>query len=102
MSSVFGQIFLLQPLPVGADNRSTPVYWANDLFLRRAISLAAVMAESGRTPDPRTCRHGHPRSSLSAARRACQTFGQARLANLFGSAAPAPARAALHLAHSPN
>ena len=28
------------------------------------------------------------------------SFGQARLANLFGSAAPASARAALHLAHS--
>src|SRR5471032_3268565 len=102
MNSVFGRIFLLQPLPVEAGSRFTPVYWANDLFLRRAISLAAVMAESGRTPDPRTCRHGHPRPSLQAARRACQTSGQARLANLFGPAAPAPACAALYLAHSSN
>src|SRR5476651_316496 len=102
MGPIFQQFFLCRPLPVEVDGRSAPVSWANDLFLRRTISLAAVVAESGRTPDPRTCRHGHPRSSLSAARRACQTSGQARLANLFGSAAPAPARAALHLAHSPN
>jgi len=38
---------LFQPLPIGANGRPAPVYWANDLFLRRAISLAADMAESG-------------------------------------------------------
>src|SRR6202041_2945476 len=77
-----------------------PVYWANDLFLRRAISLAAVMAESGRTSYPRNCRHGHSRPPLSAALRAVYSPGQARLANLLGAAAPASARASLHLAHS--
>ena len=85
---------------MGSDRRSAPVYWANDLFLRRAISLAADMAESGRTPDPRTCRHGHSRPPLSAARRTLSTSGQTRLADLFDPAAPASARAALHLAHS--
>ena len=39
--------------------RCLAVYWANDLFLRRALSLAADMAESGRLPAPRICRHGH-------------------------------------------
>ena len=57
------------------------------------------MAESGRTPAPRTCRHGHSRPPLSAARRTRDSSGQARLANLFDQAAPAPPRAALHLAH---
>ncbi len=58
------------------------------------------MAESGRTSAPRTCRYGHSRPPLSAACRTFDSFGQARLANLFDSAAPASARAALHLAHS--
>jgi hypothetical protein len=39
--------FWFQPLPVEADWPAAPVYWANDLFLRGAISLAADMAESG-------------------------------------------------------
>ena len=94
------QNFWFQAHPVEAGPRPAPVYWANDLFLRRAISLAADMAESGRTPAPRTDRHGHSRAPLSAARRTFSTPGQARLANLFDQAAPAPARAALHLAHS--
>ena len=92
--------FLFQPHPVEAISRAAPVYWANDLFLRRAISLAADMAKSGRTPAPRTCRHGHSRAPLSAARRTFDSFRQARLANLLDSAAPASPRAALHLAHS--
>ena len=58
------------------------------------------MAESGRTPAPRTVRHGHSRAPLSAARRTRDSSGQARLANLCDSAAPASPRAALHLAHS--
>ena len=94
------KFFLPAPSCRAADRRSAPVYWANDLFLRRAISLAADMAESGRTPDPRNRRHGHSRPPLSAALRAVASSGQARLANLLGPAAPAPARAALHLAHS--
>ena len=63
------QNFWFQPHPVEVRDGPAPVYWANDLFLRRAISLAADMAESGRTPAPRTCRHGHSRAPLSAARR---------------------------------
>ena len=60
----------LVPAPAGRGLRTpAPVYWANDLFLRRAISLAADMAKSGRTPAPRTFRHGHSRAPLSAARR---------------------------------
>ena len=58
------------------------------------------MAESGRTPTPRTPRHGYSRPPLSAARRTRDSFGQARLASLCDPAAPAPPRAALHLAHS--
>ena len=58
------------------------------------------MAESGRTSDPRNCRHGHSRPPLSAALRTFSSSGQARLANLLGPAAPASARASLHLAHS--
>ena len=76
------KIFVPAPSCRGCDERSAPVYWANDLFLRRAISLAADMAESGRTPDPRTGRHGHSRPPLSAARRTLSSPGQARLANL--------------------
>ena len=58
------------------------------------------MAESGRTPAPRTFRHGYSRAPLSAACRTRDSFGQARLAILCDPAAPAPPRAALHLAHS--
>ena len=58
------------------------------------------MAKSGRTPAPRNCRHGHSRAPLSAARRTFASSGQAWLANLFGPAAPASPRAAIHLAHS--
>ena len=92
--------FWFQPLPVGVLDRSAPVYWANDLFLRRAISLAADMAESGRTPAPRTFRHGYSRAPLSAACRTLDCFGQTRLANLCDQIAPASACAPLHLAHS--
>ena len=47
-----GEKSRFQPQSVGSPGRQTPVYWANDLFLRRALSLAAVMAESGRSPAP--------------------------------------------------
>src|SRR5207248_1682355 len=77
-----------------------PVYWANDLFLRRAISVAADMAASGRTPAPRTLRHGHPRAPLSAARRTRDSCRQARLPIFCDPATPAPPRAALYPAHS--
>src|SRR6202142_769369 len=95
-----GRKFLFQALPIGPVNRSAPVYWANDLFLRRAISLAADMAESRRTPDPRNRRHGHARPPLSAALRTFSIAGQARLANLLGLAGPASGRAPVHPLHS--
>src|SRR5271154_2093056 len=101
MGALFSPIFLFLTLPIGSAGASTPVYWANDLFLRRAISMAADMAESGRTLAPRISRHGHSRAPLSAALRTFSAFGQARIANLFGPASSAPARAALHLAHPP-
>src|SRR5487761_2586458 len=85
---------------MGSVGGPAPVYWANDLVLRRAISLAADMAESGRTPDPRNRSHGHSRPPLSAALRTFSPSGPARLTNLFGSAAPPSARAPLHLAHT--
>src|SRR5580704_9721083 len=77
--------------------RFAPVYWANDLFLRRALYLAADMAESGRTATPRNDRHGYPRAPVSAPRRTFDSFGQAWLASFRGSAAKAPACAPLHL-----
>ena len=70
MGSVPSKIFCSRPILWGSEPRPAPVYWANDLFLRRAISLAADMAESGRTPAPRTVRYGHTRAPLSAA---CRT-----------------------------
>src|SRR4051812_31004741 len=103
VSSDSAQNFWFQPLPVGAEYSPPPVYWANDLFLRRTISMAtrvaAVMAESGRTPAPRTVRHGYSRPPLSAARRTLDSRGHPRLAILLDQAAAAPPRAALHLAH---
>src|SRR6202171_5942021 len=64
--------------------------------------MAAVMAESGRTPAPRTVRHGYSRAPLSAAWRPLDSRGQTRLPILRDPAAPASPRAALHLAHSSN
>ena len=93
------EIIVPTPSCRGDPARPAPVYWANDLFLRRPISLAADMAESGRTSSPRTDRHGHSRPPLSAASRTSDSSGQARFANLFDSAAPASACPALHLAH---
>src|SRR3954451_9707578 len=98
--AVSGGFFLLEAHPVGPNDVPTPVYWANDLFFRRAISMASDMAESGRTPDPRTSRHGHSRPPLSAALRTVDSSRQARLANLLGSTAPASPRAAIYVAHS--
>src|ERR1700761_7827219 len=83
---------------MGSAGGLPPVYWANDLFLRRAISLAAVMAESGRTLAPRNNRHGHTRAPLSAGLRTFSPFDQTRLPDLLGPAASAPARAPLHVA----
>src|SRR5438105_8303588 len=92
--------FCCTPFLWGRPGGEPPVYWANDLFLRRAISLAADVAESGRTPDPRTNRYGHSRPSLSAALRTFDSPGQARLANLLGSAAAASPRPSLHAPNS--
>src|SRR5215469_7160290 len=94
-----GRKFRPKAHSVGPDSRRAPVYWANDLFLRRAISMAADMAESGRTAPPRTYRHGHSRAPVSAPRRTLDSSGQAWLASLCGPAETASARAALHLAH---
>src|SRR5438105_13850934 len=94
--------FCCTPFLWGRPGGEPPVYWANDLFLRRAISLAADVADSGRTAPPRTSRHGYPRASLPAARRTLDSRGQARLAILLRQAPAAPARAPLHLAHPPD
>src|SRR5882757_8104722 len=56
------------------------------------------MAKSGRTPAPRTLRHGYSRAPLSAACRTVDSFGPTRLPILHHQAAPAPARAPLHAA----
>src|SRR3954447_16283244 len=58
------------------------------------------MAESGRTPAPRTFRHGYSCAPLSAARRTRDSRRQTRLAILRNPAAAAPPRAAVHLAYS--
>src|SRR6266849_1280186 len=96
------QKFLARPHPVGSAGHLTPVYWANDLFLRGAIYLAADMAESGRTATPRNDRNGHPRAPLSAPCRTVDSFGQTWLASVRDPIAPAPARAPLHLANPSN
>src|SRR5215472_3739762 len=76
-----------------------PVYWANDLFLRRAISVATDMAESGGTALPRIHRHGYSRAPLSAASRTVDSCHQARLPVFRDKTSPAPARAPLHAPH---
>src|SRR5579872_1057115 len=92
---------LFLPHSVGSEGAPPPVYCAHDLFLRRAISLAADMAESGRPLTPRNSGHGHSRAPLSAALCTISPADQARLANLFGAAAPASARAPVRAAHPP-
>ena len=69
-------------------------------FCAERFHWRRIWQNPGELLTPRTCRHGHSRPPLSAARRTLSTSGQARLANLFDPAAPAPPRAALHLAHS--
>src|SRR3954451_8893730 len=100
MASSGGEKLGFQPQSVGSPGRQTPVYWANDLFLRRALSLAAVMAESGRSPAPRTDRHGHSRTPLSAALRAEAPPDLPRFAIFFDSTAPASPRAPVHAQNS--
>ena len=95
-----GRVFqpkFLVPTPSCRGRTPRPLYIGQMIcFCAERFHLAADMAESGRTLAPRTSRHGHSRASLSAALRTFPPSGQARLANLFGPAAPASARAALH------
>src|SRR6266436_2975997 len=96
------QKFLARPHPVGSARDLPPVYWANDLFLRGAIYLAADMAESGRTITPRNDRNGYPRAPLSAPCRTVDSFGQTWLASIRDPIAPASARAPLYVANPSN
>ena len=91
--------FVPAPSPWGRRAGSA-VYWANDLFSRRPLSMAEDMAESPGLPAVRNFRHGRSRTALSASRRTSLDSRQAWLAGFRGSAATASPRAPLHAAHS--
>ena len=95
------QIFRFQPLPVEGICPQAPVYWANDLFLRRAISTGGgygrIRAHSC-SPDfqtwllVRSFIGGPPNPRLVLVK-----HGSQYLCDSTASASPG---AALHLAHS--